>query len=74
MKLRDWRKTRNLTMAQAVEVLGLSQPSISRIERGEQWPDKGTMQQIMERTGGEVTPNDFMLEPAAPPDIQESAA
>lgn len=67
MKLRDWRKNRNLTMAQAVEVLGLSQPSISRIERGEQWPDKDTMQQIMDRTDGEVTPNDFMSDETPPP-------
>ena len=75
MKLRDWRKNRRkLTMAQAVDVLGLSQSSISRIERGEQWPDKDTMQQIMDRTDGEVTPNDFMLESTSPPDVQESAA
>ena len=64
MRLRDWRKTRNLTMAQAVDVLGLSQPSISRIERGEQWPDKGTMQKIIDRTNGEVTANDLMTDGA----------
>lgn len=62
MKLRDWRKQRNLTMAEAVEILGLSQPSISRLERGEQWPDKTTIQRIIERTDGEVTANDFLLE------------
>lgn len=75
MKLRDWRKNRRkLTMAEAVDVLGLSQSSISRIERGEQWPDKATMQQIVDRTAGEVTPNDFFIDPTPAPEENEAAA
>lgn len=72
MKLRDWRKSKNLTMAEAVEILGLSQPSISRIERGEQWPDRETAQQIMARTDGAVTPNDLIID--APPETEGAAA
>ena len=74
MKLRDWRKQRHLTMAEAVAILGISQPSISRIERGEQWPDKDTMQQIIDRTDGEVTPNDFFIDPTPAPEENEAAA
>lgn len=74
MKLRDWRKKRNLTMAEAVDILGLSQPSISRIETGKQWPDKQTMQQIMDRTDGEVTPNDFVIDDDETPPSSEMGA
>lgn len=71
MKLKAWRKKHNLSMEKAKAVLGLSQPSISRIERGRQWPDKETMQQILDRTDGEVTPNDFVHDDDLPPTRSE---
>jgi transcriptional regulator with XRE-family HTH domain len=60
MTLTEWRSKEGLTMTQAAELLGLTQPTISRIEAGKQWPDKDTMTAIIERTGGAVTPNDFI--------------
>lgn len=71
MKLKAWRKTKKLSMEKAKAVLGLSQPSISRIERGLQWPDKDTMQQIMDRTDGAVTPNDFVHDDEPPQTASE---
>lgn len=59
MKLKAWRKSRKLNMVEAVKVLGISQSSISRIERGRQWPDKDTVQKIVDRTDGQVTPDDL---------------
>lgn len=66
MKLRDWRKKHDLTMVQAAPRLGISQSSISRIETGEQWPDRETMQKIIEGTAGEVTADDFMPDEPRP--------
>lgn len=60
MKLSEWRKKHDLTMVQAAERLGLSQASISRIEAGEQWPDRKTVEKIMAATDGEVGPNDLI--------------
>lgn len=65
MKLKDWRKDQHLTMAEAGTLLGLSQPSLSRIEAGKQWPDRPTMERIQEVTKGAVTPNDFIPMPPA---------
>lgn len=64
MRLREWRKLRGLTMVEAGELLELSQPSISRIERGLTWPDRATMERIAERTNGAVTANDLVQEAA----------
>lgn len=60
MTLTEWRERENLTMQQAADRLGLSQPSISRLESGKQRPDWGTLETLREKTGGAVTPNDFL--------------
>ena len=62
MKLRDWRKLRGLTTTEAAQLLGLSQPTISRIERGQSWPNRVTMERIAVVTENAVTANDFVQE------------
>ena len=62
--LRTWRRSNGLTIEQMAERLGVSVGSLSRIERGEQWPDREFFGRMVTETSGEVTPNDFCL-PAA---------
>lgn len=61
MDLRDWRKSKmKITQAAAGELLGLSQPSLARIEAGEQWPTPDTIALIERGTKGAVTANDIL--------------
>ena len=60
--LRTWRKKRDLTQEQMAERLGVSVGSLSRIERGEQWPDRIFFKRLAEETSGSVTANDFLSE------------
>lgn len=60
MTLNEWRALKGLTMQKAGAVLGISQPTISRLESGKQKPDWRTLGLLMERTDGAVTPNDFI--------------
>ena len=58
--LRAWRKRRSLTLEDFAAQIGVSSASLSRIERGAQWPARPVAERIAAETGGEVTPNDFM--------------
>ena len=57
--LRTWRRQNGLTIEQMAERLRVSTGSLSRIERGEQWPDREFFERMTTETGGAVTPNDF---------------
>lgn len=59
MHLREWRKARDLTAAMLAEQLGMTQPTLTRIERGETWPNPETIEKIFDVTGGEVTVADL---------------
>lgn len=59
--LRTWRKKRDLTQEQMAESLGISVGSLSRIERGEQWPDRDFFLRLADLTAGSVTANDLLL-------------
>lgn len=59
MKLRQYRDTHNLTLAQMAEQVGVSEVSMSRYERGDRMPRPEVMRKIGEVTGGAVRPNDF---------------
>lgn len=63
--LRAWRKDRKRTLEELSGLLGVSMGSLSRIERGEQWPDRAIMVRIAEVTEGAVTANDFLSAPAS---------
>lgn len=60
MTLTEWRTQERLTMQQAADRLGISQPTISRLEGGKQRPDWDTLELLREKTSGAVTPNDFL--------------
>lgn len=70
MKLRHYRDTHNLTLAQMAELVGVSEVSMSRYERGDRMPRPEVMRKIGEVTGGAVRPNDFF---GAEEDAEEPA-
>ncbi len=72
MKLDQYLTQHDLTDAAFAEKVGRSQSSINRIRRGETRPDWKTMERIVEVTGGDVSPNDF-LDSDAPELIGEDA-
>ena len=57
--LRNWRQANTLTQEQMASKLDVSTGSLSRIERGEQWPDREFFERVHVVTNGEVTANDF---------------
>jgi transcriptional regulator with XRE-family HTH domain len=57
--LRTWRKAQKITLGELSKRLGMSDASLSRIERGEQWPDRETIQRIVDETNGDVSINDL---------------
>ena len=57
--LRAWRKSQKITLDELSKRIGISDASLSRIERGEQWPDRATIQRIVAETNGDVGINDF---------------
>lgn len=63
--LRTWRRTNGFTIEAMAEKLGVSVGSLSRIERGEQWPDRVFFERMASMTNGDVTANDFVGHVAA---------
>lgn len=66
MKLKDWRAREGLSLEAAGERLDLSHATLSRIERGKNYPDRETVQKIFDRTNGEVTLHDWFTEGGKP--------
>jgi len=60
MDLKSWRLDRKLTQAVAGELLGLSQPTLAKIEAGGRWPTPETIALIERGTNGSVTANDIL--------------
>lgn len=59
MKLRDWRKSKDLTLDDAILALGLkSKGALSTIERGKTFPWPETIARIEGATRGMVTVED----------------
>lgn len=79
MNLKEWRKEAKLKMAEAADKLGISQPTISRIENGEQFPGPETIELLVTNTGGAVTADDLHAawkqarEPAAEAETRSAA-
>ena len=72
--LREYRKSRGIPLEVVATEVGVSSASLSRIERGEQWPDKLILENIERYTDGEVTPNDFTARPSDPSRSSDGAA
>lgn len=65
MKLQDWLSATGTTQAALAELVGVEQASISRLIPGPgkkqvRKPSLDLAERILEATGGEVTPNDFV--------------
>lgn len=60
MNLFEWRKARSWTAKQAADFFDLSQPTISRLERGDLFPAADTMSLLVERTNGDITADDLL--------------
>lgn len=58
--LKRYRERHRLTQGQMGVLIGVTTASISRFESGDREPSFDTMRRILEVTGGEVTPNDFV--------------
>ncbi len=59
MNLNDWIKTKNLTTSQFAEMLGVSQPTVSRWINGVLFPSRKSIAAIIKTTNGEVSANDI---------------
>ncbi len=62
-EIRDARKRARLTQKELAERMGVTQPSISRIEKGESLPEKKTLVKIAKALD---LPDDFFLEKLTP--------
>jgi transcriptional regulator with XRE-family HTH domain len=49
--LRAWRQGERLNQAEAAEILGVSQGFYSKLERGQQFPDRRNAKLISDRAG-----------------------
>ena len=65
MKLAAYLAREGLTNVAFARHTGLSEGTVSLLARDEIWLSRDTASRIVEATGGEVTPNDFLrTEPA----------
>ena len=60
MKLRDYRRQTEITLAALAKKVGVSEVAMSRYERGERMPRPVIMRDIERVTDGKVRPNDFV--------------
>lgn len=75
MKMRHWRNREGLTLEAFGKLIGRSHVTVMRLERGDNQPDKETVQAVYEATHGEVTLHDWFTEDGKPiPQAEESEA
>ena len=65
MKLAEWIAREGRTRKSVAETLGVTAPYITHLCADVYWPGRDLVQRIMELTGGEVGPADFI--PDKPP-------
>jgi ribosome-binding protein aMBF1 (putative translation factor) len=61
-RIRDFRKTRGVTQIELARILGMHQAAISRLERGQQFPDMKSLF-ILNRLYGFRVDNQFEKHP-----------
>lgn len=59
MNITEWRNAKGKNQADAAEALGTTQPTISRIERGDLFPSPDMIQQFITKSDGEITADDL---------------
>ena len=60
MKLADYIDRLGITDGEFARELGISQGQLSKLRHGKHWPNRDTVQRIVEVTGGKVMPNDLL--------------
>lgn len=58
--LRNYRQEAGISLSALAEQCGTSAATISRIERGAQWPESELLQKLIDATGEKVSANDFL--------------
>lgn len=61
MKLGDWLAREGITRSDFAGRVGVSAATITDLCKGNQWIGRKTAETIYRETGGEVTPNDFLV-------------
>jgi len=69
--LRTWRKAQKLTLEDLAPKLAVSVGSLSRIERGEQWPDREFFERLPHVTG--ITADELIASLPLAPTPSEAA-
>ncbi len=59
MRLEDWLKKEERTVAWFARQIGVPRSTIDRVIREQRSPTHAVMEKIIQATGGEVLPNDF---------------
>lgn len=57
-----WLESNGKTREWLAEVAATTEPTISRVVTGKQWPSRSLAQRLTRITKGAVTPNDFLQE------------
>jgi transcriptional regulator with XRE-family HTH domain len=57
--LRAYRQAAGISLAVLAAQCATSTATISRIERGEQWPERELIRRLIDATGGKLSFNDF---------------
>lgn len=60
MKLAAYLEKQGLSQAEFARIIGVEQPTVSRIVAGTRTPSTKLMLVIADRTKGKVKPNDFL--------------
>lgn len=60
MKLAEYLEIEGNSASKLAEATGVAVSTITRAARGELLPSRKLLTEIYEKTGGQVTPNDFL--------------
>ena len=60
MTLKDYLTKHKLSPGEFGKLIGRARQSVHRYIHGERFPDRATLEQIAQITGGKVTANDFV--------------
>ena len=66
MKLRAWRALKGLSLSAVGDLIGCSHVTVMRLEKGENPPDRMTIEKIYRATDGAVTLRDWFSEDGKP--------
>lgn len=73
MKLSEWADKKGLNDAELANLLGVSQPTATRLRNGKRRPGWEVLQRILDATGSQVREEDFFTVPE-PPQAEDALA